>query len=609
MEQQSKQGSESKRKKEAESAGGASNGVHDFPAELATQATAALEAEKQSLEKGIDAWKKIVAAAPTAWAPRRELARVYKKAERWNAFIEVMKDAVDKASWAAPEDKVPILMEMIEIYRDRLKLDVMVVNAFNQILNIQPGNVEAADALGAQYEQMKRWPDLISLLRKKAAVVEDAGQKVVLHLRVANLFLEKFSNQAEAIKSFETVLELEPEHSQALAFLKQMYEKRRDWDKLIAVHQREIGKITDATERRGRRIEVAKLASEKLKKPAVSIDLWKQVLDDDPRSLEALVELEKLFEREKAWPELGDVLQRQIELHEGDAGKQSALLVKLGILYTEKVNAPDKATAAWQALLASEPDNRRAQDALKKLYLQQRDWNALEQFYAAQGKWDELVRVLERQSETEDDSARLGLWNKIGEIYRDRLAKADRAQKAFEKALALDGQNAVAAEALIPIYEKANVVGALAQVLLVQLQHTRGFEERQTRMKRLAGLLDGDAGDRSSALQVALAAFAENPASDWALGDSARLAAASGGWAKLVDVYEAALPKIDDTAIRLSVLGVLARAYEKELANPQTAMERNQSILEIAPKDEGGGWRVGAPVHRHGTVRAAVGHL
>ena len=59
---------------------------------------------------------------------------------------------------------------MIEVYRDRLKLDVMVVNAFNQILNIQPTNFEAADALAAQYETMKRWPDLISLLRKKAAV-------------------------------------------------------------------------------------------------------------------------------------------------------------------------------------------------------------------------------------------------------------------------------------------------------------------------------------------------------------------------------------------------------------------------------------------------------
>ena len=322
MEQQSNQGKEAKRKKEPESGNGAANGFSDFPPELVNQAHAALEAEKQSVEKGIDAWKKIVAAAPGVWAPRRELARVYRNAERWNAFIEVMKDAVDKASWAQPEDKVPLLMEMIEIYRDRLKLDVMVVNAFNQILNIQPNNFEAADALAAQYEQMKRWPDLISLLRKKAATTADPKERVVIHLRVANLFLDKFSNQAEAIKAFETILELDPEHPQALAFLKQMYEKRRDWDKLIAVNQREIAKLTDVAERRARRVDVAKLASEKLKKPAVSIDLWKQVLDEDVDNVEALAELEKLYEREKAWNDLGDVLARQVVLAGGDAAKR-----------------------------------------------------------------------------------------------------------------------------------------------------------------------------------------------------------------------------------------------------------------------------------------------
>ena len=106
------QGQEAKRKKDVEdavaSAGNGAPGTHDdFPAELLGQVTAAHEAEKLSVEKGIDAWKKIVAAAPAAWAPRRELARVYKKAERWNAFIEVMKEAVDKANWAVPEDKIP----------------------------------------------------------------------------------------------------------------------------------------------------------------------------------------------------------------------------------------------------------------------------------------------------------------------------------------------------------------------------------------------------------------------------------------------------------------------------------------------------------------------
>ena len=105
MDQQSKQGQgqgHGKRKKDDDGAGGnGASGAHDdFPAELAGPAKAAREAEKQSVDKGIDAWKKLVAANQTEWAPRRELARVYKKAERWNDFVEVMKEAVDKVKLA-----------------------------------------------------------------------------------------------------------------------------------------------------------------------------------------------------------------------------------------------------------------------------------------------------------------------------------------------------------------------------------------------------------------------------------------------------------------------------------------------------------------------------
>src|SRR4029079_10562734 len=155
-----------------------------------------------------------------------------------------------------------------------------------------------------------------------------------------------------AIKAYEAILELDPDNGEALGFVKQMYEKRRDWEKLIAVNQREIDKLTDAEERKTRRIDVAKLASEKMKKPGVSIDLWQKVLADDPENLEALGELEKLYEREKAWNELGSVLERQVAATI-DPTRKSAIWVKLGIVYTEKVQNPAQAIAAWQALLAA----------------------------------------------------------------------------------------------------------------------------------------------------------------------------------------------------------------------------------------------------------------
>ena len=60
--------------------------------------------------------------------------------------------------------------------------------------------------------------------------------------------------------------------------------------------------------------------------------------------------------------------------------------------------------------------------------------------------------MLERQAETEDEAA-TSACEQIGELYRDRLNKPDRALRAYEKALTFDAQNLQSAVALIPLYE------------------------------------------------------------------------------------------------------------------------------------------------------------
>src|SRR5215470_17437167 len=294
---------------------------------------AARTAESGGPDRAIDAWKKAVNADPSKRAPRRDLARVLRKAERWNALVEALKDEEAKAA-RTPDEKVAVLWELVDIYRDRLRLDVMVAGTLAAILAQQPENLAVLDQLAAQYEQMKRWPDLVSTLAKKAQRLTVREEKIALHLRVANLYLEKFSNQAEAIKAFEAALEIDPDNLEAAGHLKAVYEKRRDWEKLIALTRRELARVADRNERLAKTVELAKLASEKLKKPAVSIAAWSDVLALDPAHAEALGELEKLFEREKMWDKLAEVCAKQSELASdpGAAAKKVAFLQKLGIL-------------------------------------------------------------------------------------------------------------------------------------------------------------------------------------------------------------------------------------------------------------------------------------
>ncbi|MGH7337884.1 MAG: tetratricopeptide repeat protein, partial [Myxococcota bacterium] len=380
----------------------------------------------------------------------------------------------------APAEKAAAFRGLAGSYA-RANNENQAISALSSSLGADPSQLDLYDQLVGIYENKKRWPDLVKVLTEKAekAARTDA-ERVAIHLQIANLYLERFSNQAEAIKAFERVLELDPQNQQAIDHLLAVYEKRRDWEKLIKLKENEIERSQPA-ERGAKVIEVARMAATKVKKPELCTYWWEKVLEYDAGHDEALSELYKLYERNKEWDRLAQICSKQAEIASNPTARAEALQ-RLGLLYTEKVEDSAKAIDAWQKLLAIDENNRRAQDALKKLYVNEGRWDDLEEFYRTRGKIDEYVRVLEREVEAGAETHRLSLAMKIATVYRDELQKADRAMRAFEKVLSLDEGNGgasesatkvAAAEALIPLYESGRDPRKLVGVLEIQLRATR----------------------------------------------------------------------------------------------------------------------------------------
>src|SRR5690606_20132850 len=93
--------------------------------------------------------------------------------------------------------------------------------------------LKVVEAQQEQFETMKRWPDLIGRIRRRAELTEDPGQRQELNLQAGNLFLDKFNTQAEAIKSCESVLDDDEYNVEAIGKLKELYQRRRDWEKML----------------------------------------------------------------------------------------------------------------------------------------------------------------------------------------------------------------------------------------------------------------------------------------------------------------------------------------------------------------------------------------
>jgi tetratricopeptide (TPR) repeat protein len=432
-------------------------------------------------------------------------------------------------------------------------LEVLVENEMTarELTDQERARLAELDETIAKFEAQKRWSDVIKTILAKVEIVVSNDDKVSLLSSAGSMYLEKSSNQAEAIKCFEHVLELDGHNLTAIAQLKEMYEKRRDWEKLVRVMDREA-ELLDASDRGIRYVEMAQLATEKLRKPEICIELWQKVLAYDAEQPEALTSLAGLYERAREWKPLADVLEKQSERVSGDELKQ--LLAKLGMIYADKLTDDRGAVSAFQRLLTLDPDDKRAQEQLKRRYVAVKAWDELEEFYAPSGKWDELIRTFEREAGNKDapKAEQTDLFFRVARLW-ERQDKSDRAAKAYEKVLELDPENNDAALALTPIYESAGDAKKLSGAYEVRLLHLQDPEERIVLLREAGVLYEERLKRNDLAFAKYLEALGLDAMRDILREDVARLAPAVDGWPQVIAAYTLAIQETSDVEAQLDL--------------------------------------------------------
>ncbi len=355
-----------------------------------------------------------------------------------------------------------------------------------------------------KFEAAKRYTEYAKVLVQLGQLVADPNEAVELLMKAADMFVTRFANQAEAIKLLEKVLTIRENFEPAVAQLRPMYEKRRDWEKLVVLERKLIEALTSDAEKRAKRLELAKLAMDRVKKPEVCVPLWQAVVDDDAANLEALGALAQFHERSRDFAALASTLEAQVAAT-ADKAQRIAVLAKLALVASERLADESMSAAAWRRVLDEDPSDRRAVEALKKKYLQLARFDELEALFEESQKWDELIRLLEGQESREEDSAKkVALLLPTARLWLVRKEKADRARKALDRALDLDPSNVAAAEALLPLVESADDVAGQLRALAV-LRGAASGETRGQLALRIGGLEERK-GDVAAALEARLEA-------------------------------------------------------------------------------------------------------
>ena len=546
---------------------------------LALEIAEGAELAQHPANRRIEAWREVRGLDPSSPRAKDQLRRLYEETSQWNALVGLLDEEFADLPRDAREERLGVLQQLVAIYREKLRLTAMVTQTYHRMLELDPTHGEALDGLARVYESMGRTQELVDVLTKKAASLTETEPRIDHYMRVADLWMNKLANYGRAVGPLESVLSLDPQHSQAFELLKGIFVRKREWGKLDELLAGQGSAEGDHALEFS--IERAQLAESKLRDPALAMRRWREVLHLEPNSGQALSALERLAADRRDWPALVEVLEQRLERTE-DVAARVQLLSRLGSIYSDTLNDQEKATRSFETLLELQPEHGRALRALRSQYFATRNWESLRRVYSQANEWAQLAETLGDAADIEQsDDVRIKLSLEAAAILEGQLGDSYRAFRHYERVLSVEPDNRQAAQALVPIYRRDENWASVAAMREILAGHA-SEEERPDLYVALSETYGDRLRNAEASLDWAAKAYRLAPQRPSVLRALEKAARGDSGREALIRLFEERLEQASSEE-SLELHRKLADLYEHDAASMAKHLER---LLAEGPEDQ-----------------------
>ncbi|MBK8172573.1 MAG: hypothetical protein IPK60_19855 [Sandaracinaceae bacterium] len=537
----------------------------------------ALEAAFLDRPNDSDLWDRVASAANAA-KQHEALATAYSTA------IE-LGDAQGEGALTT-SDVTELSKRTARLYDDVLERPDAAEPFHKRVLVGEPLDEISFRALKDLYTNRERWDDLQVLYRNRIAETVDAEAKLDLLMQVCFLFEEILDDTEKAIRAYQDVLELAPEHDSARRALERLYQRTSRFRDLAALLTGELDRATGA-ERIDRLMQIGEIYEKQLREPSPAVDHFETVLQEAPTQMRAqdalerlLAEpsqrqriatiLEPLYDAQGGWADLVRILEVQLE-DVRDPGSRVALLMRIAELSEQRLHATDRAFNALERAVLAEPSDGHSRAELARIA-------------AARGEERARASVLERAIEASESSqVQSELLLEVANLWNDPIRDSEKAEAAFERLIELDPTDAdavlAASRALQVIHMQRGDHRKLAEDLRRQVRFENDAQVRSRLLVRLGELLEGTLGDAHSAVEVHVQRLEHDPNDVDAMRSLERLHAALGQWNELVAVLRMRDNVTNDENGRREIARDIARILEEKVADRDAAITAYSDML------------------------------
>ncbi|MBM4319602.1 MAG: tetratricopeptide repeat protein, partial [Deltaproteobacteria bacterium] len=505
----------------------------------------------------------------------RSLERLYTAQDKWRELVEIYE--VWLAAVDDPDLQCDLLTKTAVIQEEEFHDAPAATLAYERILQLQPEHLHAIRSLERLNRALGRWPELIEVYRRHLdAARGDLDVSINLLQATGSIFAGQLRDRDQAIESYRRILDLDPQHRQALQALAGLYEQAGDWEATVAMLQQ----LRDVLDDRAARVELAfrvgLIQRNEMQDEAQAEEWFYQALDEDPYYLPAIEHLREMAYQRQDWRGAVQLLKRQEEATR-DLLEKAKVLLAIGKIYQERENDPLSASTYFERCIEYDPENVEAASPLVEMYLHERRWERAEPLL------DLLVRRLGKSRHTEGIHQ---IHHQAG-LCSENLFKDDKALRHYRNAYELDATHLPTLEGLGRLLYKREDWDRAFKIYQTILVHHRDkqTDAQQVEIFFRLGVIKLKVGERARGRQMFEKALELDQHHRPTLEGLVDLHEKQGDWDKVVHYKRAMLATLDGEDLkRFDLLVDVANIWREKLRNMAKAIEAYNEALAIDPQ-------------------------
>ncbi len=504
-------------------------------------------------------------------AALKGLERVYARGNDYPKLLSTLQRQL--ALIVTPRQKIAVLEHIGAIQEEEFVDQDAAIEAYEQVVEIDPGNENANPALARLYRQKGRFDELVSTLERHAQATEDVQRKTDLLLSAARTLMLDVGAPERALGFTERVLVADPKHSDALTLLARLKAQSGDANAAVAAVDQLADGESDPKKKAEHLVEAGKMLEGAGDKDQ-AIDRFKKALDLDEKNAAAAEALRRLYASRGDAHGAAELLVREIAATDGKS-RQAELQAELGVLYRDRLEDAEKAHAAFRKALELDATCTPAAFGLGVMAFGAKDWEAATAH---------LEPLLARTSEMDAEQAR-DLSMMCGDAFREK-GDFPKAQRAY-----------LNAKAYAP--EDREVLQRVADVTFESGEADEAAELYREMLEKLGSSLDADlrgrilvrrgeslrrAGNLDEAAKILEQSVELRPEDPEPLTSLRKVYEAQSKWDEVVRTLRRRMEHAPD-AERFDLLVEVGDVLAGKLSDRDKAAKSYVAALEITPDD------------------------